>query len=388
MFWCRHRALVLAGLACYWLTPGFAQLRKVDEVWPGWQATTPLHILTPKAATPTGITPAQMRTAYGFASVANLGAGQVIGIVDAYDDPNIEADLGVFSSQFSLPACTTGNGCFQKIYASGTQPSPNSGWAGEISLDVEWAHAIAPQAKIILVEAASQSNSDLWAAVDVAVQNGATVVSMSFGGPETPKEVQADSHFNVPGVTFIASSGDSGHGAQYPAASPYVMGVGGTSLFVQSDGTYVSETAWTGSGGGTSRFEAEPSYQMVVQTSGHRTVPDISYDANPSTGVPIYDSFGSSGTANWEQVGGTSMSAPQWAALVAIVNSVRVGNTLSPIGTLPGALYSLTSDLNDIASGNNGRCPLQCHAGPGYDLVTGLGSPKANLLIPALSTGD
>jgi len=201
---------------------------------------------------PSGIFPAQMVIAYGFNQNSNQGAGQIIGIVDAYDDPKIESDLGVFTSQFGLPSCTTANGCFEKIYATGTQPSPNSNWATEISLDVEWSHAIAPQAKIMLVEASGQTDAELFQAVRVAVENGASVVSMSWGTDEFSEEVNADAYFDVPHVTFVAASGDSGHGPIYPAASPYVVATGGTALTLNSNGTWQSETAWSGSGGGTS----------------------------------------------------------------------------------------------------------------------------------------
>jgi len=182
-------------------------------------ARPPIHVKGNATSAPTGLSPAQTRHAYGFDQITNQGAGQIIGIVDAYDDPKIESDLGVFDSQFGLPTCTTSNGCFQKIYASGSKPKTNSGWSLEISLDVEWSHAIAPQAEIILVEAASNSFTDLLLAVDVAVQHGASVVSMSWGGSEFSSEGSYDTHFAVNGVTFTASSGDSGNGVEYPAAS-------------------------------------------------------------------------------------------------------------------------------------------------------------------------
>jgi len=349
-------------------------------------ARPPIHIFAGRlASSPTGIFPSQMVQAYGFNLISNQGAGQIVGIVDAYDDPNIEADLGVFSTQFSLPACTTANGCFTKVYQTGSAPAGNTGWGQEISLDVEWVHSIAPQAKILLVEANSSSYADLFGSVDIAVANGASVVTMSFGGGESKTESQYDSHFVAPGVVFFASSGDSGHGVEYPAGSPNVVGVGGTSLTIQSDGTYVSETAWNGSGGGTSRFEPEPSYQTGVQSTGKRTVPDISYDANPNTGVPVYDSYGG---YNWFQVGGTSMSSPEWAALTAIANSERVAlgkGTLnsSSSNNFLANIYGLSADLHDITKGRDGLCPV-CRTKVGYDEVTGLGTPQANLVIPAL----
>jgi len=356
-------------------------------------ARPPIHVKGNATSAPTGLSPVQTRHAYGFDQITNQGSGQIIGIVDAYDDPNIESDLGVFDSQFGLTACTSGNGCFQKIYASGSKPRTNAGWSLEMSLDVEWSHAIAPQAKIILVEAASNSFANLLQAVDVAVQNGASVVSMSFGGSEFSSEASNDTHFAVNGVTFTASSGDSGNGVEYPAASPDVVAVGGTTLNIGSDGSYISETAWSGSGGGQSAYEAEPSYQanypIPNDPSGVRGVPDVAYDADPNTGFSVYDTVRYQGQSGWFQVGGTSAGAPQWAALFAIANSLRVGAgkaTLSSTGT---AVYSVAKanyslNLHDITSGTNGSCGTLCTATTGYDYVTGLGSPQANNIITAL----
>lgn len=186
-----------------------------------------------------GFTPAKVRRAYGFDTLANQGEGMIVAIVDAYDNPKIESDLGVFSKTFSLPPCTTANGCFTKLYASGGKPRGDAGWSLEMALDVEWVHAIAPKARIMLVEAASANFNDLMTAVDVAVQRGASVVSMSFGAGEFSGEKSLDSHFTAPGVTFVASSGDSGSGVEYPAASPYVVSVGGTTLSVDASGNYV-----------------------------------------------------------------------------------------------------------------------------------------------------
>jgi len=347
------------------------------------------------------MSPSAIRHAYGFDQITNQGAGQVIGIVDAYDDPNIESDLGIFTSTFSnqtftLPACTTSNGCFRKVYAQGSRPSANSGWSLEISLDVEWAHAIAPQAKIVLVEAASNSFANLMSAVDIAIRNGASVVSMSFGGSEFSGETSYDNHFAVNGVTFTASSGDSGNGVEYPAASPDVVAVGGTTLTTGTGGSYISETAWSGSGGGQSTMEVEPTYQGSYNTvgipddaNGRRGVPDVAYDANPNTGVAVYDTVRYEGQSGWFQVGGTSAGAPQWAALFAIANSMRaLKSTLSSTNT---AVYSVASGSNlnlnfhDITSGTNGTCGTLCTAIKGYDYVTGLGSPQAKNILPALA---
>jgi len=359
-------------------------------------AHLPIRVITnpqPDASGPTGYTPAQMTTAYGFDLIANQGAGQTIALIEAFDDATIESDLGVFTTQFSLPTCTTDNGCFNKIYATGTQPRSNSDWALEESLDVEWSHAIAPQANIMVVEAAGQGTSELLNAVEVALQNGATVVSMSFGIDEFSTETTADAHFKAKNVVFVASSGDSGHGVFYPSVSPYVVAVGGTTLNLGSNGVWESETAWScsstadcellgGSSGGLSTYEAEPSYQDGVQSNGQRGVPDVSYDANPNTGVPVYDSGQRGG---WVQVGGTSMGSPEWAALFAIANSMRVANGKSNLTRPQAHLYAdAETDYHDITSGENGTCGALCTAGPGYDFVTGVGSPQANLLVPAL----
>jgi len=356
---------------------------------PDGYARPPIHVKPFATTSPTGISPAQIRHAYGFDLITNQGAGQTIGIVDAYDDPNIEADLAVFNKTFGLPPCTTNNGCFQKMYASGVRPRADAGWALEIALDVEWAHAIAPQARILLVEAASNSFSDLLAAVDFAVFRGASVVSMSWGGGEFSNETFYDSHFTAAGVTFTASSGDSGNGAEYPAASPFVVSVGGTTLNVDAAGNYIGETAWSGSGGGQSAYEVEPLYQASYpipnDPNGKHGIPDVAYDADPATGFPVYDTVRYQGRAGWFQVGGTSAGSPQWAALFAIVNSMRAAAGKSPISNADIAVYAVpAANFNDVSSGTNGSCGTLCTAGSGYDYVTGLGSPQANYVIPAM----
>jgi subtilase family serine protease len=350
------------------------------------------HFVTPDAWQPDSVAVGKMRAAYGFDLIKNTGAGQTIAIVDAYDDPRIEADLGKFSAKFKLPACTTANGCFKKVYQTGTKPPADaSGWTIEMAIDVEWAHAIAPAAKIILLEANSTSYADMFASVDVAVQNGASVVSMSWSGPEYSGEINDDSHFTVTGVTFVAASGDYGNagGTQFPTASPYVVGVGGTSLTVnRSTGAWVSETAWSGSGGGQSAYETEPVYQAGAQNTGMRSVPDVAYDGDPNTGVSIYNSYRCGGgcVTGWSQWGGTSIGAPQWAGLFAIANSLRAAAGKSALNQPQLLLYpAAETGYHDITSGENGSCGAQCTAGPGYDYVTGVGSPKANLLIRTLA---
>ena len=372
-----------------------------------WTARPPILIVTPSSATPVGLQPSQIRHIYGFdllscsftgtfGSTTLCGAGQTIGIVDAFDDPNIASDLTTFSSQFGLPACTTANGCFTKATPQGL-PHTNRGWALEISLDVEWAHAIAPGAKILLVEAASNSNANLFAAVDFAAsQTGVHQVSMSWGGSESSSETTLDSHFKVSGVTFTAASGDSGHGIIYPSASSLVVSVGGPTLNLDSSGNLLSETAWSGSGGGISAFEPEPSYQTnypIPSTGGLRGNPDVSYDADPNSGFAVFDSLGFQGLKNWIQVGGTSAGAPQWAALFAIANAGRSSPLGSTSTTTPTnvALYNIAksnyaTNYRDITSGTNGTCGTLCTAGTNYDFVTGLGSPLANSIIASLKT--
>jgi len=341
---------------------------------------------------PSGLSPTQLSTAYGFQAISAQGEGQVIAIVDAFDDPRIESDLAVFNRQFGLPSCTTSNGCFKKIYAANKKPPKNAGWCGEIALDVEWAHAMAPKAKIILVEAASDSTADLYTAVKVAVDKGATVVSMSWGGSEFEDQRSYDTIFNNSKVTFLASSGDNGDGVQYPAASPYVLAVGGTTLTVDSVGNYQGETAWSGSGGGVSAIEAWPESQMslpIPQSNNMRGVPDVAYNADPETGFSVYNSVPGLQGAGWQVVGGTSAGAPQWAAIVAVANSSWGKNAGAEFSSL---LYLAANSetgnynnfFNDITSGINGDCSYYCNAQVGYDYVTGLGSPIVGYLIPGL----
>jgi subtilase family serine protease len=319
-----------------------------------------------------GYSPAQIETAYGISSikldgVTGTGAGQTIALVDAYSDPNIASDLAVFDKQFSLAAPTS----FVQESATGSTtklPAADAGWDSEISLDVEWAHAIAPKANIILVDAASDSMSSLMAAVKFARSiSSVSVISMSWGGSEFAGETAYDSYFTTPsghiGITFVAASGDYGAagGADYPAASPNVLSVGGTTLSLTSSGTISSETAWTDSEGGVSAYEPTPSYQSGISTSG-RSTPDVSYNADPNTGFAVYDSVSYQGSSGWQVVGGTSAGTPQWSALIAIADQGRVKNGLSTLTTtqtldqLYGIYSNATSyaaDFNDTTSGSS-----------------------------------
>jgi len=315
--------------------------------------------------------PAQFHTGYNLPTTA--ASAQTIGIVDAYNDPNIESDLAVYDSQYGLPSCTTANGCFQKVDQNGgsNYPKTNSGWSLEIALDVETAHEICQNCKIVLVEASSNSLANLGAAVNEAARLGANVISNSYGGSEYSSETSdQNTYFNHPGVAITASSGDGGYGVEFPAASQYVTAVGGTTLTLTSSNGYAGETAWSGSGSGCSAYIAKPSWQTDSGCS-RRTVADVSADADPNTGAAVYDSVRYQGQAGWFQVGGTSLAAPLVGAVYALA-----GNAGSvTYGSYP---YSHTSSLHDVTSGSNGSCggSYLCTAGPGYDGPTGLGSPN------------
>jgi hypothetical protein len=346
--------------------------------------------------------------------IKGTGAGQTIAIVDAYDDPDLvsstspnfsTSDLADFDAQFGLPDPPS----FLKLDENGgtdyPPPDPKRKttaftWESEECMDVEWAHAIAPQANIVLIETNSSSLQNLFAGVRTAAAlPGVSVVSMSWGGAEFSGEQTYDSKYlTTPkghaGVTFVASSGDDGSPGDYPAYSPNVLAVGGTTMCCD-EWEYVAETAWSpngkdkySSGGGKSQYEKEPSYQDSVQKSGKREIPDVAFDADPATGVAVYDSYDLDEGDPWIQAGGTSLGAPCWAGLIAIADQLRVaqgGTTLDgPTQTLP-YLYQLAQSFlptyHDITSGNNGKYK----AGPGYDMVTGLGSPVADYLVPELA---
>ncbi len=358
-----------------------AQQPELDQ-----DAHLPLQLLPSAVNGPSGYSPQQIRHAYGIDTIANQGEGQIIGIVDGFDYPEVESDLAVFDQTFGLPDCTKANGCLTVVYASGTEPRGNLGWTGETSLDVQWAHAIAPMAKIVLILTENGKTGTLLAAVPLAASYGATTINMSWGTLlEFPGETSLDSQFfNNPAVTYFNASGDEGNNLfGYPAASSLVVDCGGTSLKLDSEGNILKETAWSGSGGGISKYFSEPVYQLPFQTSGMRGVPDVAYDSDPQTGVSTYDS---EYRQPWSVAGGTSASSPQWSAIAAIVNSMRAGLGKGTIGAnFLDVLYADPSALHDITSGKNGNCGSVCTASVGYDFVTGLGSPNAPAVVAALT---
>src|SRR3954447_24866882 len=331
------------------------------------------------AAPAGGYGPSDLQSAYALPS-GTAGAGPTVAIVDAYDDTKAESDLATYRSTYGLPACTTANGCFKKVNQSGIQgsyPSNNQSWAVEISLDLDMVSAACPQCHILLVEANSNSNANLYAAVDTAARLGANEISNSYGGAESSSDPSSNSHFNHPGVAITVSSGDSGYGVEYPAASPYVTAVGGTTLNRASNARGWTESAWSGSGSGCSAFEAKQSWQTDSGCT-HRTVADVSAVADPNTGVNVYDSncnaiYQLLGQCfkGWGVVGGTSASSPLIASVYALAGNASSVN----YGSFP---YAHTSSLNDVTAGSNGSCTpaYLCTAGPGYDGPTGLGTPS------------
>lgn len=345
--------------------------------------------------------PIQITTAYGignisFGSIAGNGAGETIAIVDAYNDPDIKSDVTEFNTLYDLQQFNVAGGpTFTVENQQGQTTSLPSNatpgnWDIEESLDVEWAHTVAPMANIILFEANS-NGTDLYTAVAKAASTpGVSIVSMSWGGGESSDETSYDSYFVTPagqtGVTFLASTGDTAEPSNYPAYSPNVIAVGGTSLTIASDGTYGSETAWADSGGGISAYESQPSYQVGKVnglSSTQRTAPDVAWLADPKTGVDVYDSYYTLNSNHIYQVGGTSLACPMWAGLIAIADQGRAVKGETPLDgrsqTLP-LLYNLPSnDFHDITSGSNGYS-----ASAGYDLVTGLGTPIPAAVVSGL----
>lgn len=333
-----------------------------------------------KSTKPNGLSPQDLHTAY--TATITTSKKQIIAIVDAYDHPTIASDLTTYSKQFNLPILPVCSGpvaasafpCFSKIDQRGgtAYPLANAGWALEIAMDVEVAHAMCQNCSILLVEADDNGFNALAEAVDQAVAQGATVISNSWGAGEFSTQSTFNAHFNHPGIAIVASSGDSGYGVQYPAASPYVTSVGGTTLTIKNS-SQVNEVAWSGAGSGCSAYEVKPSWQHDTGCI-NRTVADVSAVADPATGAAVYNSVKYSGQTGWFKVGGTSLAAPIIAGVYALAADVP---TTVQAASLPYTKYSL-STLRDIVSGSNGVCnpTYLCSGVTGFDGPTGLGTPK------------
>ena len=371
-------------------------------------------------------TPAQIRSAYSLpalpalgatltaAQAAQMGAGQTIYIVDAMHDPYIAVELAAFNSKFGLPGCTTTastlplpaaslTGCtFSVVYsnalgaASATAPAYDAGWASEIALDVEWAHATAPLARIVLIEAPDAGVTSLANAVKLGSAMGPGIVSMSFGAAEGSWMPAYDSAFTGANMAYVASTGDAGVGVSWPSAATNVMAVGGTTLVYT--GGVRSETSWSGTGGGISAYVATPAYQNNtvpgMGSPAHRTVADVAFNADPYTGQYTAVMVQGATAVSWMGFGGTSIAAPQWAGILAVTNATRV-LAAKPILGLPNAvLYGQVSTVPgtyagafaDITLGSNGTCAT-CAAQVGYDETSGLGTPNVASLLSTLVTG-
>ncbi|MGH2834675.1 MAG: S53 family peptidase [Solirubrobacteraceae bacterium] len=330
-------------------------------------------------STPSGYFPADLQSAYGLESAsATGGEGQTVAIVDAYNDPNAAADLNRYRSQFKLPPCEAG--CFRKVNQKGEEgsyPNSNTSWSEEISLDLDMVSAICSKCHILLVEASSASMANLGTAVSEAVALGANAVSNSYGGSEFSGETSYDGYFAHTGVAITASAGDSGYKTEYPAASPFLTAVGGTTLTKATNARGWNETVWSGTGSGCSAIEPTPGWQPVTSLCKKRTVSDVAADANPNTGVATYDSYGEPG---WLVFGGTSVSSPIVASVYALA-----GNAFTFTNNAAQALYS-TPTLHKVTEGANARrCSVYlCNAKNSLSLVewgayngpTGEGTPN------------
>ena len=340
--------------------------------------------LVTASPTPVGYVPSTITNYLGLSAT---GTGQTIAIVDAFDDPNIAADLATFDTTFGLPAPAS----FKKVTQTGATtgyPTADANWALEIALDVEWAHAIAPGAGILLVEAKSASFADMDTAISYAAkQTAVTVISNSWGATEFSGETTLDTYCKQSAKLCVFATGDNGNPGTYPAYSPYVLAVGGTTLNVGTNGAVSSEVAWSGSGGGVSVYESKPTFQSFT-TQTKRGTPDVSFDADPATGFAVYDSYPYSGQSGWFQMGGTSAGAPAWSAIVAVADQLRkaagkavlTGTSSKSLYMANTDVYGLTSGLADISSGpTNGACGAICTPIAGFDFVTGKGSPRPGI---------
>ena len=355
----------------------FSQVLLNPSTWHGQHARKPSP---PGGGTtaPSGYYPSDLRAAYDLATASSTsGSGITVAIVDAYSNPYLTSDLATYRSYFQLPACTTKTGCLTIVNQSGGTklPRANSGWGTEEALDVDMVSAICPNCKILVVEASSNSMSNLASAAAYAGAHG-QVVSNSYGSSEFSTETSYDKYYARSGVAFVASSGDNGYGVEYPAASPKVVAAGGTTLTKTQSGW--SQTAWSGAGSGCSAYETNPGWQPYQSAvcNDMRQVADTSAVADPGTGVAMYDTYGQSG---WIVVGGTSVASPIIASVFALANNDFATSAAS-------RLYAATSGLSPVNSGTNSKScsnylcnaadSLAYNSGSGaYNGITGVGTP-------------
>ena len=345
------------------------------------------HQITPDAAGPpsSALGPADFQSAY---KLPPGGQGQTVAVVDAYGDSRAAVDLAAFRSQYGLPACTAASGCLRQVNQDGgtTLPHNSSSWGVEISLDLEAVSSACPACRILLVEANTASFKNLGLAVDEAVALGAKYVSNSYGAAESPVETRYDHYYDHPGVAVTVSGGDSGYGVRWPTSSPYVTSVGGTTLVRDpSVPRGWTESVWSGTGSGCSAYEPRPPWQQGVATGcGRRATTDISADADPASGLAVYDTLGYTG---WLQVGGTSLSSPLAAAMYALAGGSPAAGSYP--ASYPYQDPNKSSDLFDITQGINGYCGnVLCQAGPGWDGPTGWGTPDGVRALAAPGGGD
>ena len=324
------------------------------------------------ASAPIGYSPSDLRSAYGLPKTASRRG--TVAIVDAYDDPNAEADLRVYRAEFGLPPCTSANRCFRKVGQSGTRSLPvaDPGWAQDISLDLDMASAICPTCRLLLVEARSSSQANLGASVNTAARLGASAISNSYGGPDASDNTYGR-YYHHPGIAVTASTGDSGYGVSYPATSKWVTAVGGTTLTRSTRSRRGwHESAWSGSGSGCSTLNRAPWQSRTTTHCSGRAVADIAAVADPATGVAVYDSYAFEGTSGWLTFGGTSAASPIIAAAFALAGNTDSVKDGSYVWT------HHTHGVNDVTTGSTGSCPTTswCTAKRGWDGPTGWGSPK------------
>ncbi|KUO13635.1 putative Ig domain-containing protein [Streptomyces sp. DSM 15324] len=344
--------------------------------------------LAAAAAAPSGLSPANLHSAYNLPSTG--GSGLTVAVVDAFNDPNAESDLATYRSTYGLSACTKANGCFKQVSQTGSTtslPTNDTGWAGEEALDLDMVSAVCPNCNITLIEANSATDADLGTAENEAVALGAKFVSNSWGGGESSSQTGEDtSYFKHPGVAITVSAGDSAYGAEYPATSQYVTAVGGTALATSSTTRGWTESVWhtsstEGTGSGCSAYDPKPSWQTDTGCA-KRMEADVSAVADPATGVAVYDTYGGSG---WAVYGGTSASAPIIAGVYALAGTPGSGDYPAKYP------YSHTGNLYDVTSGSNGTCSTSyfCTARTGYDGPTGWGTPNGTTAFTAgTATGN